>query len=223
MACLLPAGRTGDDPNRHPVSTRSMADGSDGTVQRPDMRSKTAGGTSLGGLGCRWATIVGPAAPARKGACPRLHPPSYPHERTFTERPCGPCVNRFRSGRRVSPSPGRRDRIQRWSGSSSRPSNGSSASRRQPSRSTQSASDATDRRPGDPDRRLLHAAEEGPEAELAGALEHPLGRPDAAALGQLHVDARDDADERVEVLGRTQLSSATIGSDDRSWSQARSR
>ena len=56
------------------------------------------------------------------------------------------------------------------------------------------------RRPGDPDRRLLHAAEERPEAELAGALEHPLRRADPAALGELDVDAGDDADERVEVL-----------------------
>ena len=33
-----------------------------------------------------------------------------------------------------------------------------------------------DGRPGDPDRRLLHAAEEGPEPELAGALEHAPAR-----------------------------------------------
>ena len=36
------------------------------------------------------------------------------------------------------------------------------------------------RRAGDPDRRLLHAAEEGPEAELMGALEHLPRRAPAA-------------------------------------------
>ena len=63
---------------------------------------------------------------------------------------------------------------------------------------------------GDPDRRLLHAAEERPEAELARALEHRLRGTDAAALGELDVDARHDADERVEVLGRDR---ALVGDD----------
>ena len=61
--------------------------------------------------------------------------------------------------------------------------------------------------------------EERLEAELAGALEHPLGRPHAAALGELHVDAADDADEPPRSSIVTALSSATIGSADRSWSQ----
>ena len=55
---------------------------------------------------------------------------------------------------------------------------------------------------GDPHRGLLHAAEERPKAELAGACEHAGRRANAAALGELHVDAVDDADERVEVLDR---------------------
>ncbi len=82
------------------------------------------------------------------------------------------------------------------------PRPGSSASSRQPSRSTQSASGRDGGRRGDPDRRLLHAAEERPEPELAGALEHPPGRADAAALRELHVDAGDDPDQRVEVVDR---------------------
>src|SRR6188508_3151849 len=51
------------------------------------------------------------------------------------------------------------------------------------------------RRPCDADRRLLHAAEERAEAELARAGQHRLGRRDPAAFGELHVDAVDDADQ----------------------------
>ncbi len=51
------------------------------------------------------------------------------------------------------------------------------------------------------------------------SLEHPLGRADAAALGELDVDPGHDADQRSRSSGSTQLSSATIGSDERSWSQ----
>ena len=57
-----------------------------------------------------------------------------------------------------------------------------------------------DRRPGDPDRRLLHAAEERPEAQLACALQHPFRRTDPAALRELDVDAGDDADKAIEIL-----------------------
>src|SRR6185436_18415377 len=66
-------------------------------------------------------------------------------------------------------------------------------------------------RGGDRNRCLLHAAEERPEAELAGAREH-LGRgPGATALCELHVDAGGDADQGVEVLDRH----ARLVGDDR--------
>src|SRR4051812_21876326 len=55
---------------------------------------------------------------------------------------------------------------------------------------------------GDPDRRLLHAAEERPESELARSREHPMRRADTAALGELDVDTGDDADETLEILDR---------------------
>ena len=99
------------------------------------------------------------------------------------------------------------------------PRNGSSASSRLPSRSTQSARRRDRRRRRDRDRRLLHAAEEGPEAQLARPGQHRHGRPDTAALGELHVDPGDDAHQPLEILGRRTLSSATIGSGERSWSQ----
>ena len=67
-----------------------------------------------------------------------------------------------------------------------------------------------DRRSGDPDRRLLHAAEERLEAERPGAFEHPLRRADPAALGELDVDPGDDAHEAVEVLGQD---AALVGDD----------
>ncbi len=59
-----------------------------------------------------------------------------------------------------------------------------------------------DGRGGDPDRRLLHAAQERPEPEGAGALEHPPRRADPAALGELDVDAGHDPDQPVEVVDR---------------------
>ena len=67
------------------------------------------------------------------------------------------------------------------------------------------------RRAGDADLRLFHAAEEGPKSESAGALEHPFGRPDAAAFGQLHVDPIHDPDQPFKVLG----GDAALVGDDR--------
>src|SRR3954471_3029710 len=68
-------------------------------------------------------------------------------------------------------------------------------------------------RGADPDRRLLHAAEEGPEAELPGPSEHPAGGADAAGLGELDVDPGHDPDERVQIIDRDR---ALVG-DDRQW------
>ena len=120
-------------------------------------------------------------------------------ERAWT----GPAASRLRPGHavsRVSPRPGRGGQDPAVVVAQVEPSNGSSARSRQPSRSTQSASDATAAEPAMPDRGLLHAAEERPEAELARTLEHRLRGRDPAALRELDVDALDDADERVEVL-----------------------
>src|SRR5689334_3651101 len=68
-----------------------------------------------------------------------------------------------------------------------------------------------DRRASDADRRLLHAAEERAEPELARPLEHRTSRGDPAAFRELHVDARDDPNERVEVFGQH----AALVRDDR--------
>src|SRR3954471_4947247 len=54
----------------------------------------------------------------------------------------------------------------------------------------------------DADGRLFHAAKERPEPELVGAPQHARRRMHAAALGELDVDALDDADQRLEVLDR---------------------
>src|SRR5689334_10784611 len=57
-----------------------------------------------------------------------------------------------------------------------------------------------DRRCGDADGSLLHAAKKCAEPERPSALEHRTCRPDATDLRKLHVHARDDAIERVEIL-----------------------
>ena len=68
-------------------------------VGRSSTRRRTVGWASLGpatSLGRSVAVhgILGRSGPRRKGACPRLHPPTCPHERTFTERLCGTCTRR---------------------------------------------------------------------------------------------------------------------------------
>ena len=77
-----------------------------------------------------------------------------------------------------------------------------------------------DRRPTSPP--CSRGTSGSPAAGLRASIDR--GRPDPADLGELDVDAGDDALERVEVLDRRPRdSSATIGRDERSWSQPRSR
>ena len=83
---------------------------------------------------------------------------------------------------------------------SSRPSNGSSASSRQPSRSTQSASDATTAEPAIPTdvSSMQPRNVRKPSSRARSSIR--LRRPDPAALGELDVDPGDDPDQAVEVL-----------------------
>ncbi len=89
MACLPSLGA--DQATCAGMRSRCPRSGWDrptgGASARP-VRRLLPGGPS----GCRWATIVGPAAVGRKGASPPLRPPTYPHERAFAERLCGPSV-----------------------------------------------------------------------------------------------------------------------------------
>ena len=197
------------------------------TARRRTWRPESSGSRRWDVRPIRWAPIVGrsPAGPEGGLSTDFIHQVIHTNGRSVNARAVRAWAPVTAARRDELSSPGPvAVRIQRWSASRSRPSNGSSASSRQPSRSTQSASDATAADAGDPDRRLLHAAEERLEPELARPLQHPLGRTDPAALGQLDVDARHDVRPgRRGPRYVTALSSATIGIDERSWSQPRSR
>ena len=119
-------------------------------------------------------------------------------------------MNRFRRPAAGRPRPGRDGRIQRWSRVELEPVERVVGEQQAAVEVDPVRQRGDDRRAGDPDRRLLHAAEEGPEAELARALEHRPGRADAAALGELDVDPGHDPDEAVEVLGQD---AALVGDD----------
>ena len=121
-------------------------------------------------------------------------------------------VRRYRTSqaRRRTPRPGSSVRRQRQSSPSSRPSNGSGGEEQVAVEVDPLGQRRDGRRGGDPDRRLLHAAQERPEAELAGPGEHPGRRSDPAALGQLDVDPVDDPDQPVEVVDRDR---ALVGHD----------
>ena len=198
--------------------TKPWPDASDGPSARRTWPA--ARPPPLWGLGCRWTAIVGPCGAPRKGACPPFRPPSYPHERAFAERPCGTSARLGQASARSARDPAGR------SGASGgrRPARGPRTGRRRAAGSRRGRPSRRARRPPPTPAIPTDVSSMQPrnvrKPSSRAARRASPGRPDPAALGELHVDAGDDADERRR--GRrsvTALSSATIGSDERSWSQ----
>src|SRR3954471_15674269 len=86
----MPPSRSDDAQRRHAPLLSEMNQvrqaGRGGPAYGLRLRGPAAG-SPLRGLGQRWTPMVGLGGTARKGACPRLLPPSYPHERTFMRTP----------------------------------------------------------------------------------------------------------------------------------------
>ena len=161
----------------------------------------------------------------RKGACPPLRPPSYPHERAFGERLCGPSVDAAQAADAVEPEAGP---VGQRSSGGRRRGRGPRTGRRRAagSRRGRPSRRATRRRPSRRSRPRSPPCSRGRSGSRARgrARASRLRRPDPAALGELHVDARRRRRRaRRGPRSVTALSSATIGSDERSWSQPRSR
>ena len=206
MACLLSMYRAhGGRARRASAAIRStVRRGRTGRSTLGLVPGLPAGNSSTWGPLLRWAPIVGPRA-ARKGACPRLHPRTYPHEQAFSEHLCGPSVNRFRLPASHPEAPvaaaassdGRRPDPALQTGR--RPAEGSRRDR--PIRPT------TRRRPTRRCRpRLLHAAKEGPEAQgraLARASAWPGPMP--PHLASLTLTPATTPTRRSKYFGSTQL------------------
>ena len=111
-------------------------------------------------------------------------------------RPVGGAVSPVATPSRSGRGPGPSDSRQRLSGPSSRPVTGSSASSRQPSRSTQSASGATTAEAAMPTEvsSMQPRNVRNPRARARSSIRR--AGPIAAALGELDVDAGHDADQR---------------------------
>ena len=136
------------------------------------------------------------------------------------ERACRPVRGRTsHATRRVSPRPGRVGRIQRWSAPSSRPVERVVGEQQAAVEIDPVGQRRDGRRAGDPDRRLLHAAEERPEAELAGRSSIAFAGPIPPHLASLTLTPATTPTSASRSSVVTALSSATIGSDERSWSQ----
>ena len=92
MACPLPhPARAG---HRRGVTgiTKLDPSGQSADLARRGMVPDVLRPASWVGPAGRWRVMVGRSRNGGKRACPRLHPPSYPHERLFGERPCGTSV-----------------------------------------------------------------------------------------------------------------------------------
>ena len=116
---LVPDARR-RDAGRDRWQYEARSDRSDGDGPRVGLRASLTPGDSS-----PWGTRL-PVDAHRRTRSPRpgrglvhdfIHQVIHTNRRSV-ERPCGTSVNRFRYARRVNPSPGRGDRIQRWSASS---------------------------------------------------------------------------------------------------------
>src|SRR5215213_7572680 len=106
---LYPGACRLTEPSGGPGRTKPCPVAGGHTTRGPDGRWIVPGPPVLERWDDRRTPIVGRVSRARKGACPLLRPPSFPHERLFGERLCGSvraCLSRYAGEGRGPGAPG---------------------------------------------------------------------------------------------------------------------